>query len=41
MQEISELVIVKILDNKSQSTLMLKSKFVRNVTTLDVTNHIL
>ena len=34
----SGLVIDKMLDKKVQSTLMLKLKFVRNATSLDVTN---
>ena len=38
MDEISGLVINKMLDQKTQSTLMLKLKFVRNSATLDVTN---
>ena len=38
IDEISGLVIVKMLDKKAQSTLMLKLKFVRNTSTLDVTN---
>ena len=35
----SRLVIVKMLDKKVQSTLMLKLNFVRNSATLDVTNN--
>ena len=38
MNESLGLAIVKMLDEKAQSTLMLKLKFVRNLTTLDVTN---
>ena len=38
IDEISGLVIVKVLDKKSQSRLMLKLKFVRNTPTLDATN---
>ena len=38
IDKISGLFIVKMLDEKAQSILMLKIKFVRNSTTLDVTN---
>ena len=38
VDEISELVIVKMLDKNAQSTLILKLKFVSNVATPDVTN---
>ena len=38
IDEISGSAIVKMLDKKSQSTLMLKLKFVQNLATLDVTN---
>ena len=38
IDEISGLVIVKMLDKKAQSTLMLKLKFVRNTASFDVTN---
>ena len=38
IDEISGLVIIKILDKNVQSTLMLKLKVMRNLTTLDVTN---
>ena len=34
----SGLAVIKILDRKAQNTVMLKLKFVRNFTTLDVTN---
>ena len=36
MDEISGLVIVKMLDKKEQSTVMLKLKFIRNRVTLDI-----
>ena len=32
------IVIVKMIDKKAQSALMLKLKFVRNTTSLDITN---
>ena len=38
IDEISGLVIVKMLDKKAQSTSMLQLKFVRNAAILDVTN---
>ena len=37
IDEIAGLVIVKMLDRKAQNTLMLKLKFMRNTTSLDVT----
>ena len=37
-EEISGLVIFKMLDKKAQSTLRIKLKFVRNTSTLDITN---
>ena len=39
VDEISGLAIVKMLDNKEQCTIVLKLKFVRNQTLLDVTNN--
>ena len=39
VNEISGLAIVKILDNKEQCTVVLKLKFIRNCTTLDVANN--
>ena len=36
---VSGLAIVKMLDKKSQSTVMLKLKFIRNMATLEVTNN--
>ena len=38
VDEISGLTIVKMLDKKSQTMMMLKLKFVQNLATLDVTN---
>ena len=38
VDKISELATVKMLDKKSQNTMMLKLKFVQNLATLDVTN---
>ena len=38
VDEISGLVIVKMLDSKEQCTVVLKLKFVRNCASLDVTN---
>ena len=38
LDERSGFVIDKMLDKKTQNTLMLKSKFVRNEATLDATN---
>ena len=38
LDEISGLVIVKILDDGSHSTLVLKLKFIQNKATLDITN---
>ena len=38
IDEISGLVIVKMLAKKAHNTLMLKLKFVRNTASLDVTN---
>ena len=38
IDEISGLTIIKMLDKRVQSTLMLKLKFVQNLPTLDVTN---
>ena len=38
IDEISGLAIVKMLDNKTPNTMMLKHKFVHNLATLDVTN---
>ena len=38
MDEISRLVIAKMLDKRAQSMIMLKLKIVRNSTILDVTN---
>ena len=40
VDEISGLVIVKTLDKKAQSTLILKLKFVRYTASLDVTNSV-
>ena len=39
VDEISDLVIVKMLDSKGQFTVMLKVKFIRNCALLDVTNN--
>ena len=39
VDEISGLVIVKILDSKEQCTMVLKLKFIRNCASLDVTNN--
>ena len=39
MDEISGLAIVKMLDEKAQSTMILKLKFVQNLATLDVTSN--
>ena len=39
VDEISGLVIVKMLDNKGQCTVVLKLKFIRNCASLDVTNN--
>ena len=39
VDEISGLAIVKILDSKEQSTVVLKLKFVRNQASLNVTNN--
>ena len=39
VDEISGLVIVKMLDNIEQCTVVLKLKFVRNQASLDVTNN--
>ena len=39
VDKISGLVIVKILDSKEQCTVELKSKFIRNCASLDVTNN--
>ena len=36
--EISSLAIVKLLDNLTQSVIMLKAKFLRNIAMLDITN---
>ena len=41
VDEISGLVIVKMLDNKEQCTVVLKLKFTRNCASLDVTNNTL
>ena len=38
VDEISGLVIVKMLDSKEQCTVVLKLKFMRNCASLDVTN---
>ena len=38
VDEISGLVVVKMLDKKVQNMMMLNPKFVRNLATLDVTN---
>ena len=38
MDEISGLVIIKILDRKAQKTMMLKLILIQNLTTLDITN---
>ena len=38
LDEISVLTIVKILDNGTHSTLVLKLKFIQNKATLDITN---
>ena len=37
--EISSLAIVKLLDELTQSVIMLKVKFLRNVAMLDITNN--
>ena len=39
VDEISGLVIVKMLDSKEQCTVVLKLKFIRNFASLDVTNN--
>ena len=39
VDEISGLVIVKMLDSKRQGTVVLKLKFIRNCASLDVTNN--
>ena len=39
VDEISGLAVVKMLDNKGQCTVVLKLKFIRNCTSLDVTNN--
>ena len=39
VDEISNLAIVKMLDSKEQCTVVLKLKFIRNWTSLDVTNN--
>ena len=39
VDEISGLVIVKMLDSKEQCTVVLKLKFIRNCASLDVTNN--
>ena len=39
VDEISGLVIVKMLDNKEQHTVVLKLKFMRNCASLDITNN--
>ena len=38
VDKISGLAIVKMLDKKAQSMMMIKLKFVQNLATLDVTN---
>ena len=38
IDEISGLVIIKVLDKNTQSTMMLKLKFMQNLATLDITN---
>ena len=39
VDEVSGLVIVKMIDNKEQCTIVLKLKFIRNCASLDVTNN--
>ena len=39
IEEISGMVIVKIVDQKQNTLIMLKLKFIRNKATLDITNN--
>ena len=39
VDEVTGLAIIKMLNKKSQSTVMLKLKFIRNMATYDMTNN--